>query len=105
MATAAPYAAYIVDSADDAIVCCDREGRITTWNPAAERMLGYTKVDIIGRDISVLFPPENQREEAAARLRIWTDQAGTVSDRVFVAANGSSIQLFVSVSPIRDSAG
>ena len=69
--------AAIIESADDAIVCNDREGRITSWNPAAERMLGFTAADVIGRDISLLFPPEGQRDEAAALLRVLSGEGAT----------------------------
>ena len=102
---ATDYASAILDSADDAIICNDRDGRITAWNPAAERMLGYAAGDVIGRDISLLFPPEGQREEAAAFVRLWSGEGATVSDRVLVAKNGQRIELSVTMSPIRDAAG
>jgi PAS domain S-box-containing protein len=97
--------ASVVDSADDAIVCTDREGRITLWNPAAERLLGYSRKDVIGRDISLLFPPESQREEAAARVRILNGGGVTSHQSVFVAKSGQRVELSVTMSPIRDAAG
>jgi PAS domain S-box-containing protein len=97
-------AAAILDAADDAIICNDRDGRITTWNPAAERMLGYSASEVIGRDISLLFPPEGQREEAAAFVRLFSGEGATVSDRVLVARSGRRVELSVTMSPIRDEA-
>ena len=99
------YAASIVDSADDAIICNDRDGRITVWNPAAERILGYTAGEILGRDISLLFPAEGQREEAAAFVRLWNGEGATVADRVLVAKSGQRVELSVTMSPMRDEAG
>jgi PAS domain S-box-containing protein len=98
--------ASVVECADDAIVCHDRDGRITSWNPAAERMLGYAAADIIGRDIAVLFPPESQHEEAAAFARILGGEGGTTSsDSALVAESGQLVELSVTTSPIRDTGG
>jgi PAS domain S-box-containing protein len=99
------YAAYVVDSADDAIICNDREGRITAWNPAAERILGYAAEEVIGRDISLLFPPEGQDEEAAARARICNGKGATSSERVLLAKDGRRLALSVTMSAIRDAGG
>ena len=82
------YFAAVVEAADDAIICSDRDGCITTWNRAAQRMLGYAPVEIIGRDISVLFPPEGQHEEAAALVQIWNGEKPAYSDRAMVRKDG-----------------
>jgi PAS domain S-box-containing protein len=99
------YFAAVVEAADDAIICSDRDGRITTWNRAAQRLLGYAPLEIIGRDISVLFPPEGQREEAAALVQILNGESTPCSDRTMVRKEGRRIDLSVTMSPIRDVAG
>jgi PAS domain S-box-containing protein len=99
------YAAAAVESSTDAIICTDLHGRITLWNPAAERLLGYVAGDVLGRDISVLLPPDDQREEAAALVRTSKDEAAVSSHRVLVAKNGQSVALSVTMSPICNSAG
>lgn len=48
----------ITDSAQDAILMCDAEGRISFWNPAARSTFGYTKEEAIGRDIHHFLAPE-----------------------------------------------
>ena len=78
------YLASIVAAADDAIICNDRDGRITSWNAGAERMLGYTAPEVVGRDISLLFTPHGQRDEAAALVQIWSGERSACSDRVLV---------------------
>ena len=56
------FLASIVESTDDAIVGKTPEGIITSWNPAAERMYGYTAQDVVGKHISILLPPDRPRE-------------------------------------------
>src|SRR3989442_3451762 len=53
----------ILRSSDDAIVTKTTAGIVSSWNPAAERIFGYTSAEIIGRPITVLFPPERLSEE------------------------------------------
>jgi PAS domain S-box-containing protein len=47
----------LVESATDAVVCTDDTGRITLFNPAAERIFGYAGDEVLGREASVLAPP------------------------------------------------
>ncbi len=50
---------YLVDSVKGhAIFGMDLEGRITSWNPGAERIKGWRADEILGRHFRVLFPPE-----------------------------------------------
>ncbi len=105
MATDAHNAGSIIDSAEDAIICNDQHGRITLWNRAAEGLLGYTAAEAIGRDISLLFPPEGQHEEAAALVRLENGEGSTVSNRVLLAKNLHRITVSIAVSPIHDTKG
>jgi len=52
----------ITTSARDAIILMDPEGRICFWNPAAERMFGYTAEEALGRELHPLLSPERFRE-------------------------------------------
>ena len=64
----------IVESARDfAIFMTDPEGRVTTWNPGAEHIFGYSALEIIGRPASVLFTPE------AAALGAFERELGTAA--------------------------
>jgi PAS domain S-box-containing protein len=50
----------LTESTQDAIVVADQKGRITLFNPAAERMFGYQHDEILGRPLTVLMPEEFQ---------------------------------------------
>ena len=58
--------ASIVESAPDAILSTDLDGRITSWNAAAERLLGYTAAEALGTQVWDLASPDARR--AAARI-------------------------------------
>src|SRR5271166_3476845 len=54
--------ALIVDSSQDAIIGKNLDGIITHWNKGAEQMYGYTSTEMIGRNVSVLCPPDRPDE-------------------------------------------
>ena len=60
----------IVEFSNDAIISKDLLGTITTWNPAATRIFGYTAEEIIGKPVSVLIPLDRQDEESEIIERI-----------------------------------
>ncbi len=99
------YLASVVATADDAIICNDRDGRITSWNAGAERLLGYKAAEIIGRDISLIFPPQGQRAEAAALVQLWNGEPACSSDRVLVRKDGERVDVSMTMSPIRGAGG
>ena len=42
----------------DAIICSDETGVVTLWNPAAEKIFGYSENEILGQPLSLLMPEE-----------------------------------------------
>jgi PAS domain S-box-containing protein len=97
--------AAIVDSSEDAILSKTLDGVITSWNAAAERLYGYTAEEVVGREILVIVPAElhGQVEEILARLR--EGSGGFRGETVRVRKDGSRVDVAVTVSPIRNSAG
>ena len=64
--------AAIVEHSDDAIIGKTFEGIITSWNPAAERMYGYSAQEITGKSIDLLSPPGHAGEMHTILARIRT---------------------------------
>ncbi len=60
--------AAIVESSDDAIIGKTLDGTITSWNPAAERIYGYTQAEAVGRHIRVICPTGEQEDEVSRIL-------------------------------------
>jgi diguanylate cyclase (GGDEF)-like protein/PAS domain S-box-containing protein len=61
----------ITDSARDAILMMDPEGRISYWNPAAERILGYTSAEAIGQNMHALIAPSRYHEAHHAAFPVF----------------------------------
>jgi len=71
---AAQHMAAIVENSDDAIISGTLDGTITSWNPAAERMYGYSSEEIIGKSAAILSPKGRVGETRATLARIGGGQ-------------------------------
>lgn len=97
--------AAVVQSSDDAIVTKDLNGVITSWNPAAERMFGYTEAEAIGRSIRILIPEDRQEEEDSVLARIRAGQTVDHFETIRRRKDGTQLNISLTVSPIRNDAG
>ena len=97
--------AAIVESSDDAIIGKDLNGVITTWNPAAERMFGYTEREAVGQSIRMIIPEGHQDEEAMILYRIRRGESVRHFETIRCRKDGSCLPISVTVSPIRNKAG
>jgi len=52
---------HLVEALGDAIVVADPSGAITVWNPAAERLFGFTQAEALGNSLDLIIP-ERLRE-------------------------------------------
>jgi len=52
----------VVESSNDAIITKNSDGTITSWNRGAEVLYGYSAADAVGRNISLIVPPELRHE-------------------------------------------
>ncbi len=99
------HLAAIIASSDDAIVSKDLNGNIKSWNPAAERIFGYTAAEAIGRHISLIIPQDSLSEEDYILGEI---KQGNKVDHFQTRRrhkNGDLVDISVTVSPIRNGEG
>jgi PAS domain S-box-containing protein len=93
--------AAIVESSNDAVIQHDLEGRIVSWNAAAERIYGYPAAEVLGQHFSVLAP-ENERDEVeAVRLRALEGFRVTGRPSQRVRRDGSIVDLNIAFFPVR----
>jgi PAS domain S-box-containing protein len=97
--------AAIVESSDDAIIAKDLNGVVTDWNGAAERLFGYKADEIIARSILTIIPPELQHEEPVLLGKIRAGQRIEHYETQRLHKSGKRIDISLTLSPIRDSAG
>ena len=95
----------IIESSNDAIVSKTLEGVITSWNPAAVRLFGYTAEEIIGKPITTIIPPELHVEEAQILARLRRGERLQHFETVRVAKDGQRVEVSLTVSPIKDEEG
>jgi len=95
----------IVDSSDDAIVGKTVDGVVTSWNPAAERMYGYSADEIVGKPITVLSPPERVGEIREILDKVGRGERVLHFETVRRRKDGSTLPVSVTVSPIHDEKG
>jgi two-component system, LuxR family, sensor kinase FixL len=97
--------AAIVESSHDPIISKDLSGIVTSWNRAAEQLLGYTAAEMIGQPITTVFPPDRVDEEAVLLARIARGEYVDRYETVRWHKDGRIISVSVTISPIRDASG
>jgi PAS domain S-box-containing protein len=89
----------------DSIITATVEGVITSWNPAAERVFGYTKGEIIGKPSSLLSPNDRVDETRTALARLRTGQPVENLETFRVRRDGTVFPVWVTAAPILDENG
>jgi PAS domain S-box-containing protein len=97
--------ASIVESSDDAIVSKDLNGDVVTWNQSAERLFGYSADEVIGKPILFLVPTDRQHEELSILERIRSGKPINNFETVRRHKNGALVDISLTVSPLRNTAG
>jgi PAS domain S-box-containing protein len=97
--------AAIVESSDDAIVSKDLNGIVTSWNPAAERIFGYTAQEMIGRPITTIIPPELLDDETRILATIARGERIEHFETVRIRKGGERLDISLTISPVRNDAG
>jgi PAS domain S-box-containing protein len=96
------YLAAIISGSSDAIISRTLDRNISSWNPAAERMFGYSADEIIGQSVAVLIPPDYEAEAARSRALIPLGKPVTNVETVRLTKDGRRIDVSMSQSLIYD---
>ena len=75
-------------SSSDAIVSADPQLLVTSWNPAAERLFGYSAAEAIGQPVSLIAPPGEEASQAAALRRVFAGETIDTVETVRRIASG-----------------
>lgn len=97
--------ASIVETSEDAIYSKDMQGRVNSWNRGAEKMFGYSANEMIGLSISMLSPPERRGEADEMLELLRHGESIEHFETVRLRKDGTPVDVSVSISPIRNSAG
>ena len=97
--------AAIVEDSNDAIIAKTLDGMITSWNPAAERMYGYSSDEMLGTSVDQLSPQGRTGEITAILARIEAGLDVEPFETLRVRKDESVFPVLLTVSPIRDADG
>ncbi len=98
----------VFESATDfAILTMDLGGRVTSWNPGARRILGWSEEEMLGRPTDDLFTPEDRAAEGvpAAELRRVVEAGRAENERWHLRKDGTRFWASGLSMPLRDEAG
>ena len=96
--------AEIVEWSGDSIISVDFDGVIRTWNRAAERLHGYTAQEMIGKPLTSITWPEHV-EAVMRHLEVPKTGRDVMFEASRIRKDGHRIEVAVTFSPVRDSAG
>lgn len=97
--------AAIVESSDDIIASKDLNGVITSWNSGAERVLGYTADEVVGKHVSIFMPGELVEDMPRILEKIRRGESVEHYHTKRRRKDGTIIDVSLTVSPIRDVTG
>jgi diguanylate cyclase (GGDEF)-like protein/PAS domain S-box-containing protein len=97
----------VLDTAMDAVIAMDDQGRITDWNARAEAMFGWTKAEVMGRALhDTLIPPRyRQAHRDSLALFLATGETHVLNRRIEISAlrrNGEEFPVDLSISSVKN---
>ena len=97
----------LIDGATNyAIYMLDPDGRVTIWNRGAERLKGWCEAEIIGRDFSIFYTPEDQAAGRPTTDLETADRLGRTEEESWrLRKDGSEFLAHVTITALRDDAG
>lgn len=95
----------IIRSSDDAIITKSLQGIITSWNPAANRLFGYSPDEMVGESILKLIPASLRTEELEILNRLRAGERIEHYHTVRLKKNGEEILVSLTISPLKNGRG
>ncbi|WP_250437483.1 CheR family methyltransferase [Caballeronia sp. ATUFL_F2_KS9A] len=90
-------------TADYAIIVQDPNGTIVTWNAGAERIFGFSEKEVVGRNISLIYSPEDRAANVPANERELAERDGRADDeRWHITRDERRVYCSGVVTPISD---
>jgi PAS domain S-box-containing protein len=97
--------AAIVNSSDDAIISKTLDGIITSWNPAAAKMFGFTENEAIGKHISIIIPRDRLDEETMIIENLRAGKKIDHFETIRIAKDGTERNISLTISPVKNNDG
>jgi diguanylate cyclase (GGDEF)-like protein/PAS domain S-box-containing protein len=95
----------IVASTADAVIGTTPDGVVTSWNEAAERLLGYTAAEVVGRSMRVLIGSGDADDTSLLLRSIARGEAVKNVETVRTRKDGERVSVSITVSPVYDGDG
>jgi PAS domain S-box-containing protein len=100
----------ILSAQSDAIIAADREEAIIFWNPGAERIFGFARIEAIGRSLDIIIPPRLQKRHWDGYHRVMESGEsrygqGDVLAVPGIGKEGRQLSLEFTIVPLRDRSG
>ena len=96
---------HIFRHMEEAIIVTDLAGNIIDWNPAAEKMFGYNRDEVVGRDTRILMPEGRSQELARHGAKVTRDGDVWKGEYEFQRKNGSRGMVFTVMALLKDDEG
>jgi PAS domain S-box-containing protein len=100
-----PFLSSLVRSSNDAIIGKTTDGIVVFWNQAAERLYGYETNEMIGRQISILIPPDRPHELASLLARVQSGETVRNFRTERIRKDGTRVAVSINVTPVVDPDG
>jgi len=97
--------AAIVEHSAEAIISKTLDGIVTSWNPAAGKMLGYTAAEMIGQPLLAIIPDDRLNEEAEILASFARGELVRHVETVRVRKDGQRFEVSATISAIKDADG
>lgn len=94
--------ALVAQQSSDAILIVDLEGKVSFWNPSAERLFGFSSDEILGRSVDMIVPQESLAQHVSTQDRVSTSRKIEQFESQRLKKNGEVVDVEVSVAPLVD---